>query len=65
MSGTGEHFQPADWFRDCSMYGVHSKPNRQRLQTRRSGHHPEGGPRISITEHFGYMGIVSPKGDWL
>ena len=29
MSGTGEHFQPADWFHDCSMYGVHSKPNRQ------------------------------------
>jgi hypothetical protein len=27
--GTGEHFEPADWFRDSSIYSVHSKPNDQ------------------------------------
>jgi hypothetical protein len=27
--GSGEHFQPADWFRDSSMYSVYSKPNGQ------------------------------------
>jgi hypothetical protein len=42
-----------------------SRTVKTRPQTRRSGHHPEGGPRISITEHFGDMGIVSLKGDWL
>jgi hypothetical protein len=61
-----QHFQPADWFRDSGMYSVHSKPNvKTRPLTRRSEHHPEGGPRTSIREHFGYMGIVSLKGDWL
>jgi hypothetical protein len=28
-SGTGEHFQPADWLGDSTMFSVHSKPNGQ------------------------------------
>jgi hypothetical protein len=28
-SSTGEHFQPADWLGDSTMFSVHSKPNGQ------------------------------------
>src|SRR6185437_7594123 len=33
-SGAGEHFQPADRFRDSTMFSIHSKPNVPRADRR-------------------------------